>query len=216
MSKLKIILADDHAIVREGLRLLVSNQPDMEVIAEADNGRVVLQMCKEINPDIVLMDISMPEMNGAKTTERLKQLYPQIKILILTAHEDKAYLNQLLKAGASGYVLKRTASDDLIYSIRAVAEGGVYIDPVLANKVVNTYIRKQLGKGSGNPNDLSEREAEVLRQIALGYSNKEIANQLDISVKTVETYKTRLMTKLDLHSRAEIVRYAIYQGWLQE
>lgn len=216
MSKLRIFLADDHAVVREGLKALVNAQPDMEVIGEAGNGRAAWQQAQALQPDVVLMDVSMPEMNGARATERLKQACPEVKVLALTMHENKVYLRQLLQAGASGYVLKRAASEELIRAIRTVATGKVYLDPVLAGKVVDSFLLRQSTDAAPQFNDLSERETEVLRLIAWGHSNKEIAAQLDISVKTVETYKARLMEKLDLRSRADIVRYALHQGWLQD
>jgi DNA-binding NarL/FixJ family response regulator len=216
MSKLRIVLADDHAIIREGLKSMVNAQPDMEIVGEAENGRAAWQKVKELQPDLVVMDVSMPELSGAQAAERLKQDCPKVKVLALTIHEDKGYVRQLLKAGASGYVLKRAAPVELIHAIRMVAAGGVYIDPMVAGKVVNGYARPQSIRDELLRRDLSEREIEVLSFIAKGYSNKEIASQLEISVRTVETYKVRLMEKLGFHSRSEIVRYALQQGWLQE
>jgi len=216
VGKLRIFLADDHAVVREGLKSLVNAQPDMEVVGEAGDGRATWQRAKQLQPDVVVMDISMPELNGVQATERLKGECPEVRVLALTVHEDTSYLRQLLQAGASGYVLKRGAAEELIHAIRTVAAGGVYLDPSLAGRVVSRYIGSQAPNGASQRGDLSERETDVLRLIALGYSNKEIAAQLGISVRTVETYKTRLMVKLDLSSRADIVRYALHQGWLQE
>ena len=216
MNKLRILLADDHVILRDGLKSLISAQPDMEVIGEADNGRIALQKCKTLQPDILVMDVSMPELNGVKATERLTETDSKVKILILTVHEDVGHLCQLLQAGASGYVLKKAATYELINAIRVVASGGTYLDSSLAGKVVGGYIRKPALKGAAQGTDLSERETEVLRNIAFGYSNKEIADKLKISIKTVETYKTRLMEKLELRSRSEIVRYALRRGWLED
>lgn len=215
MKKLSILLADDHAIIREGLKSLIKSQPDMEVMGEADNGRAALQQARELQPDVLVMDISMPEINGAKVTELLAKEHPQIKVLALTVHEDKGYLRQLLKAGAAGYVLKRAAAHELIHAIRAVASGGTYLDPMMTNKIVGDYVREKSVRDELLQDTLSEREIEVLRLIAEGHSNKEIASRLKLSVKTVETYKTRLMSKLGFHSRTEIVRYALDQGWLQ-
>jgi DNA-binding NarL/FixJ family response regulator len=215
MAKLRILLADDHAVVREGLRALVHAQPDMQVIAEAGDGRSALQKAQELLPDVVVMDMSMPELNGARATEQLKQACPHIKVLALSVHEDRSYWQQFLKAGASGYVLKRAAAVDLIQAIRAVAAGRVYLDPDVAGNVVASIVG-QPAKNKELPHiDLSDRETEVVRLIAHGYSNKEIAAKLDLSVKTVETYKTRSLEKLGLRSRAEIVRYALQRGWLQ-
>jgi len=216
VSTLRIFLADDHVVLREGLRSLVNAQSDMMVVGEAGNGRAALQQVREIQPDVVIMDVSMPELNGIQVTERLKRAYEKIMVLILTAHDDSGYLRQLLAVGASGYVLKKAAADDLIKAIRVVSAGGVYLDPSLAAKVVGGYLGRR-GFGS-NPlgNEVSEREAEVLRLVAWGYTNKEVAGYLRISVKTVETHKANLMQKLDLKSRVEIVRYALRQGWLRE
>jgi DNA-binding NarL/FixJ family response regulator len=216
VSKLRIFLADDHAIIREGLKSLINAQPDMEVIGEADNGRTTVQRATELQPDIVVMDVSMPELNGIAATERLKQKCPHMTVLALTMHDDKGYLGQVLKAGASGYVLKRAAFEELTHAIRMVAGGGLYLDPKVTSKFVGSYIRKRSVEEGLLSNELSNRETEVLRLIARGYSNKEIAAQLDLSVRTVETYKVRLMEKLDLHNRADIVRYALHQGWLQD
>lgn len=216
MSNLRILLADDHMILREGLKALINAEPDMDVVGETDNGRAAWREAKALNPDVVVMDISMPELNGAKATELLKRDCPQTKVLALTVHSDQGYLHQLLKAGASGYVLKRAAAHELIQAIRTVVAGGTYLDPAIVNDVVGSYVRKQSSKEKLPHGELSEREEEVLRLIALGYSNKEIGTRLDISVRTVETYKTRLMEKLKFHSRTEIVRYALLQGWLQE
>lgn len=213
---LRLFLADDHEMIREGLKMLIQKQADMEVIGEAGSGRAAWQQIKQLQPEIVVTDVSMPDMNGAQLTKRLKQEYSHIKVIALTGFEDQNYLRQLLQAGVSGYVLKRVAAKELIQAIHIVAAGGIYIEPSLAGKVVGGYIGRQSNTGINPAGDLSEREEEVLRRIALGYSNKEIAAQLDISVKTIETYKTRLMEKLDLHSRVDIVRYALQQGWLEK
>ncbi|MCI0457346.1 MAG: response regulator transcription factor [Gemmataceae bacterium] len=215
VAKLRILLADDHAVVREGLKVLVNAQGDMQVIGEAADGRTAVQKAMELRPNVVVMDMSMPELNGARATEQLKDACPHIKVLALSVHEDRSYWQQFLEAGASGYVLKRAAAADLIQAIRTVAAGGVYLDPEVAGKVVGSIIRQpslnNLLPGTG----LSEREAEVVHLIAQGYSNKEIAAKLALSVKTVETYKTRALEKLGLHGRAEVVRYALQRGWLQ-
>ncbi|MDT4965359.1 MAG: hypothetical protein QOJ64_96 [Acidobacteriota bacterium] len=216
MNKLRILLADDHELMREGLKTLINSQPDMEVVGEANNGISAVELAKELQPDMVVMDIAMPELNGARTTERLHQEMPGLKVLALTVHEDKGYLQQMLRAGASGYVLKRAAAEDLIHAIHSIVEGGVYLDPAMVSKVVVGSSGKRSLNEALQRSDLSERETEVLRLIALGYSNKEIANRLDISVKTVETYKGRVTEKLDLHSRVDLVRYALQQGWLHE
>lgn len=216
MSKLRILLADDHALLRDGLKALVSVQPDMEVVGEADNGRTAWQKAKELLPDIVVMDVSMPELNGVQATEKLKAECPDVKVLALTAYKDKGYLDQLLKVGASGYVLKLSAAEELIKAIRIVAAGDVYLDPEMVDKVTESYVRKQSLRGVPRQKELTDREEEVLRLIAQGYGNKEIAAKLSLSVKTVESHKANLMEKLELRSRTEIVRYAVRQGWLQD
>ena len=217
MAKLRVLLAEDHAVVRDGLRSLIEGQADMAVVGEAEDGETACREAKECAPDVVVMDISMPRLNGAQATERLRRESPAARVLVLTAYEDKSYLRQLLAAGASGYLLKRAAANELVHAIRTVAAGGVYIDPALAGKVVDSFVRQRSPGEERRPGpDLSEREVEVLRLIAWGYSYKEIAAQLGIGVRTVETYKTRLMEKLELRSRADIVRYAVQQGWLQE
>lgn len=215
-TKLRVFLADDHEVVRDGLRLLIDRQPDMEVVGEAETGREAVRRAAELRPDLVVMDVSLPDLNGGQATERLRRLRPEVKVLALTAYEDRAYLRHLLEAGAVGYVLKRSASEELVTAIRRVAGGGLYLDPALAGKVVSSYLGRGGAREGGEGKELSGREAEVLRQTAWGYSNKEIAQELGISVKTVETYKGRVMEKLELRSRAEVVRYAIRQGWLQD
>ncbi|HEV2864548.1 MAG TPA: response regulator transcription factor [Pyrinomonadaceae bacterium] len=216
MSKLRIFVADDHQIVREGLKALINSQPDMQVVGEAEDGRAAWLLAKRLLPDVVVMDVSMPDMNGAEATERLRAECPQVKVLALTVYEDRGYLQQLLKAGASGYVLKRAVTEELVRAVRTVARGGSYVDPTLAGKLVSSYIRQDTGGGKQPGVELSEREEQVLRLAAWGYSNKEVGAKLQISVKTVETYKVRLMEKLNLRSRADMVRYALRQGWLQE
>ncbi|HYK19404.1 MAG TPA: response regulator transcription factor [Pyrinomonadaceae bacterium] len=216
MTKLRVFVADDHAVLRDGLKALVNGQPDMEVVGEADNGRVALERAKELMPDILLMDISMPDLNGVAAAELLRQECPTIKILVLTAYKDKGYLDRFLKIGASGYVLKFSAADELIGAIRQVAAGEVYLDPEIADRITDGYVRSRFLKGEIRQRELTMREEEVLRLIAQGHSNKEISNQLKIAVKTVESHKANLMQKLELRTRTEIVRYAVRQGWLQD
>jgi two-component system, NarL family, response regulator NreC len=216
MSKLHILLADDHAVVREGLKTLINGQTDMQVIGEASDGASALRLAADCQPDVVIMDISMPELNGAQATAQLRQECPNIKVLALSVHEDTGYLRKLLEAGAAGYVLKRSAADALIQAIRTIAAGGVFLDPLLAGKIADNLIGASGDDRAAPAAALSERETDVMRLIAQGYSNKEIAGLLNLSVKTVETYKARAMEKLGLDSRVAIVRYALRQGWLQE
>jgi DNA-binding NarL/FixJ family response regulator len=214
MSKIRVLLADDHAIVREGLKSLINSQSEMEVIGEAPDGHSALTMTEDLDPDVVVVDVSMPDLNGAQVTTQLRAIRPDRKVLVLTVHEDKGYLRLLLEAGASGYVLKRAAAAELVQAIRAVAGGGTYLDPSLASSLVDDFVRPGPERDNSGV-ELSDREAEVVRLIALGYSNKEIASQLKLSVKTVETYKTRSMEKLHIRSRVDIVRYAVKRGWLE-
>ena len=214
MNSLRIFLADDHTVMREGLKSLVNAQSDMDVVGEADDGRDTLQKVRELQPDVLIVDVSMPGLNGIQVTERLRRTCQKVTVLVLTAHDDNGYLRQLLEVGASGYVLKKAAADELINAIRVVAAGGVYLDPSLAGKVVGGYLGNRR-PGKPQSNDISEREAEVLRLVAWGYTNKEVASYLRISVKTVETHKANIMQKLDLKSRVEMVRYALRQGWLR-
>ena len=213
MTKLQILLADDHAVVREGLKRLIEAQPDMMVIGEAADGREAVEKATGLCPDVAVLDVSMGEMNGVEATRRLRELCPKTKVLALTVHEDKSYLRELLDAGAVGYVLKRAAADELVRAIRSVATGGIYVDPRVAGKLLRTIVEPQTA-ASDIAADLSERETAVMRLLAQGYTNKEIAAQLGVSVKTVETYKARSMDKLGLRSRVDIVRIGTERGWL--
>lgn len=215
MSKIRIVLADDHAVVREGLKTLVHAQPDMEVVGECCDGKTAVQRVQELQPDVAVMDISMPGLNGAMATRQIIQTSPNTKILALTVHEDRSYLRELLDAGAAAYILKRSAADELIRALRMVAAGDLYLDPSLAGKVVASLVGKTATGPHGNRGELSDRETDVVRMIAQGYSNKEIAAKLNVSIKSVETYKTRSMEKLGLRSRTDFVRFALHQGWLE-
>lgn len=215
-TKLKVLLAEDHQTVREGVKLLVNAQDDMEVIGEAGDGEQALDKAIELKPDLLLMDISMPRMNGLRATKRIRNAVPDMKILILTRHTDDGYLQQLIGAGANGYVLKQSAPTELISAVRSVASGKSYIDPSLAQKVMTGYANRTTSLRGAGKAELSDRESEVLRLIALGYSNKEIGFQLDVSVKTVEAHKANALRKLGISSRIDIVKYAILQNWLHD
>lgn len=215
-AKTRILLAEDHATVREGIKLLVNKQLDMEVIGEADDGAGALEKAQDLKPDMVVMDVSMPGMNGLLATKKLRRMCPSVKILTLTRHTDDGYLQQLIKAGVNGYVLKQSAPSELINAIRAVSDGKSYIDPSLATKVMGGFVGRSASLRGENASEVTDREMEVLRLVAWGHSNKEIAQKLDISVKTVEAHKTNTMRKLGMKSRIDIVRYAILRGWLQD
>jgi DNA-binding NarL/FixJ family response regulator len=213
-TPLRILLADDHVTVRHGLKLLIESQPDMKVIAEASDGKAAMQQATALKPDVIVMDISMPGMNGLVATRALKQEQPRMIIVTLTRHGDDAYLQELLRAGASGYVLKQSAPSELLQAIRAVAAGGQYIDSTLTARMTARLIGRA-DKTAKPAVELSDRESGVLRLIAAGYSNKEIAARLSLSVKTVEAHKANAMRKLGLRGRIDIVKYAVLQGWLE-
>lgn len=216
MTEVRIFLADDHAVVLEGLKALINAQTGLKVVGESRNGLGACQQAAELKVDVVVMDVSMPELSGSQATEQLKKKSPLIKVLALTFHEEKGYIRQLLAAGADGYVLKRALPEELIRAIRVVAAGGTYLDPTMAGKVVGGFIQRLPAGVGATSAALSDRETEVLRLTAAGHSNKEIASSLDLSVKTVETYRARGMEKLALKNRAELVRYALQQGWLKD
>jgi DNA-binding NarL/FixJ family response regulator len=215
MAPLRILIADDHATVRQGLKLLIDSQPDMGVVGEAADGDGVLQQAEALKPDIVVMDISMPGMNGLIATRTLKRAQPHVSIVALTRHDDDTSLNELLRAGASGYVLKQSAPMEFLRAIRAVAVGGIYLDRAMTSRVADGLLAGHTEVAS-QPRALTERESEVLRLIAIGHSNKEIAMQLTISVKTVEVHKANAMRKLGLTGRVDIIRYGVLQGWLYD
>jgi two-component system response regulator NreC len=212
MRKLKILLADDHTVMREGLRRLIDGESDMEVVCEAADGDEAVEKAAQLHPDVAVLDVSMKHVGGPDAARRINKLCPAVRVLGLTMHEDASYVREMVDAGAVGYVLKRAASEELIRAIRAVAHGGTYVDPRVAGRLLQSLV-----PGRSLPSDtntLSERENDVLRLIAQGFSNKEIAAQLNVSVKTVETYKGRGMEKLGLRTRVDIVRTAAARGWL--
>lgn len=215
-AKIRLLMVEDHEIVRAGLRMLLQTQPDIEIVAEASNGREAVARARELQPDVVLMDISLPDMDGFQATQHIKRALPQTAVLALTMHESDEYFFRMLQAGASGYVPKKAAPTDLVSAIRTVHEGGVFLYPSLAKSLVQDYL------GRARPADehaaldgLTEREQTVLTLIADGLTNQEIAEQLSISVKTVERHRANIMSKLNLHSRTELVKYAIRKGLIE-
>ena len=214
MKKIRLLLVDDHAVVREGLRSLLGTDARFEIVGEAPDGNSALAAAENLQPDVVVMDVSLPGMNGAQVTRRLKDTLPNIKTVALTVHEEGGYLRSLMDAGASGYVLKRSAASELLRAIEVIGEGGTYLDSSIASQLVSKMGQRRSTIAPSSA--LSEREREVVRYVAHGFSNKEIAAKLDVSVKTVETYRYRATEKLGLRSRADLVRYAIDQGWLAE
>lgn len=217
MKKLRIVLVDDHETVRTGLRVILNAQPDMEVAGEAADGRAAVEQVENLRPDLVVMDVSIPHLNGLTTTQLLTARFPAVHVLILTRHADQGYVQQLLKAGARGYVLKQSRAAEVLAAIRAVAKGGTYLDPAVAEKALGGQLGRRIRTGAeAVAPGLSSREGEVLRLVAWGFSNKEIAAKLDLSVKTVESHKANAMQKLGMRNRIDIVRYALLQGWLED
>jgi DNA-binding NarL/FixJ family response regulator len=213
--KVRILLAEDHKVMREGLRMVLNREASMEVVGEADDGLEAIKLTQELRPDVVVMDVSMPGLNGLRATEALMKALPSTKILILTRHADVSYVQRLLLAGANGYVLKQSALEELVRGIRRVAAGQKYLDPAISDQAIG-MITVGMGKARTAGPSLSRREEDVLRFVALGFLTKEIAARLEISIKTVEAHKANAMIKIGLKNRIDIVRYAILQGWLHE
>ena len=212
---LRVLLADDHPVVLAGVKALVMADEGLEVVGEASDGPSALRMANELKPYILILDISMPGLNGVKVAETLRTSCPNCRVLALTVHEDRGYLRQLLELGVAGYLLKRSAAEELVRAIRAIAAGGLYLDPAVAGKAVGGTPTRLIGTGASETAELSEREIDVLRLTASGHSNKSMAHELNIGVKTVETYKARAMEKLGFKTRVELMRYAISKGWLE-
>jgi len=217
VTKIRILIADDHVVLRSGLRRLLNEQPDIEVIGEANDGNEAITRTDELVPDVLLLDITMPGLGGIDTIRIVKARMPKVAILVLTMHEDEGHFIEALKAGASGYVPKKAADTELIAAIRAVNRGEVFIYSSFAKTMVTRMIHGESSyqeEAVDRYERLSQREQEVLKAVAQGYTNQQIANQLYLSVKTVETYKARIMEKLNLHGRAELVRFALQHGLL--
>lgn len=208
----KILLAEDHKIVREGLRSLLDNEPGLEVLGEADNGRTAVQLTRTMKPDLVIMDVSMPDLNGIEATRQIISERPGTRILALSMHSDKRFVADILKAGASGYLLKDCAFEELVAAIRSVASGQTYLSPGIAGPVIQDYLRRLAEPEHSSYALLTPREREILQLLAEGRSTKQIAVYLHVSIKTVETHRRRIMEKLDIHSVAELTKYAIREG----
>jgi DNA-binding NarL/FixJ family response regulator len=210
-NKLRVLVVDDHAVVRAGLRAILAGDSRFEVVGEAADGREACDRAAALHPEVVIMDVSMPILNGAEATRRLLALSPRSSVIALTAHDEPAYVRELLEAGARGYVLKRALIQHLVRAIEVVAAGGLYLDPTLANAPASQAVPDVAVLSA----ELTSREIEVGSMTALGHTNAEIAAGLKVSVKTVETHKTRLMDKLGFRTRAQLVRYALYRGWVK-
>jgi DNA-binding NarL/FixJ family response regulator len=207
-DKIHILLADDHAVVRQGFKMILAAQPDMEIVGEAGNGREALDLAGQLQPDVIVMDVAMPELNGIEATRRVADLSPRSRVLALSMHKDSVYVREILRAGARGYLLKDSISSDLLAAVRAIARGEGYLSPGVSDAVLNDYRRHVT-----DPIDLlSSREREVLQMIAEGKTNKEIATVLNLSVYTVDAHRGRIMEKLNLHSVTDLVRFAVRCG----
>ncbi len=211
MSKIKVLLAEDHTIVRKGLRSLLDGEADIEVVGEADDGQQAVEKAQLLLPDIVLMDITMPVLNGLEATRQIKELRPQIKVVVLTVHSTVEYVFQILRAGGSGYVIKQAAVSELIQAIRAVYRGDSFLSPSISRQVVDEYGRRAAVM-EDKYDKLTAREREVLQMIAEGRTNRQIAGLMHVTVKTVEAHRASLMNKLDLHSIADLTKYALRKG----
>jgi RNA polymerase sigma factor (sigma-70 family) len=210
MKKVKVLIADDHGIVRKGLRLQLEQHPDFEVVGEATDGRQAVSMAEELKPDVIVMDIAMPNLNGIEATTQITKKNPAIAVVMLSMHSDESYLTRTLAAGAKGYLLKDTADVDLYRAVQVVAQGKPFFSPSIANTLLEDYMRQLQQRGLQDTFDLlTDREKEILQLLAEGKSNKEVATMLNLATATVETHRTRLMQKLDLHSSADIVLYAV-------
>jgi two-component system, NarL family, response regulator NreC len=210
----RILLADDHAMLRDGVRMVLEAHGDFEVVGCADNGRAAVAMARELRPDIAVLDVAMPELNGLEATREIRECCPDTAIVILSMHEGEEYLREALRAGAAGYVLKRAAAQELVGAIHAVQRGESYLDPALTRTLISDYVR-QVERGDETPDSLTDRELEVLTLVAEGMTNRQIALKLNISIKTVQTHRANLMDKLNLHDRTELVRYAIRRGLIE-
>lgn len=208
MKRIRILLADDHAVVRQGFKMILGAQPDMEIVGEAGNGREAVELAESLKPDVVVMDVAMPELNGIEATRRVTGAVPHARVIALSMHKDSVYVREILRAGARGYLLKESGAGDLVSAVRAVAQGEGYLSPGVADAVLDDYRRHVT-----NPIDLlTSREREVLQMLAEGKTNKEIAGVLNLSVYTVDAHRGRIMEKLNLHSINELVRFAVRNG----
>ncbi len=212
MARIRVVIADDHALLREGIRALLATAEDVEVVGEAADGVEAIEACRRLGPDVILMDIAMPGLGGLEAALEVRKVSPHTRVLVLTQYDDREYVTRFLKAGAAGYVLKKAAGTELVSAIRGVARGGLVLDPAIAREALREDVPSGAG-ANGDPYDaLTDREKQVLKLVAEGKSNKEVASLLDIAVKTAMSHREHVMQKLDLHSRTELIRFALRQG----
>jgi two-component system response regulator NreC len=214
MKKIRVVVADDHTILRQGIKALLDNQEEIEVVGEAKDGREAIKAIEELSPDVILMDIAMPGLNGLEATRRIKKKFPMTKVVVLTMHTNEEYIFQILNAGADGYLVKETAFQDLISAINSVHRGEAFMSPSISKKVMTDYIQRAQGEEKVGFDTLTTREREILQLVAEGNANKKIAEALFISPKTVETHRAHIMDKLNIHDRAGLIKYAIRKGMI--
>lgn len=216
MSKIRVLICDDHTILREGIRLLLNAQPDIEVVGEASDGRDAVTQARTLKPDVILMDIAMPSLNGLEATKQIHRDDPNARVLVLTMYESDEYVAQMLEAGATGYVLKKVAGSELVYAIRAVHQGEAFLYPSITKRLVEDYLRRiETGQERTSLDSLTEREREILQLIAEGHTSKDIADMLSLSIRTVQNHRAHVMQKLGIHDRGDLIKYAIQKGIIE-
>jgi two-component system response regulator NreC len=216
MTKIRVLICDDHTILREGIRLLLNSQYDMEVVGESGDGRDAVEKARTLKPDVILMDIAMPSLNGLEATKQIRRDDANARVLVLTMYESDEYVAQMLEAGAMGYVLKKVAGSELVYAIRAVSQGEAFLYPSITKRLVEDYLRRvETGQDRASLENLTDREREILQLIAEGHSSKQIGDLLNISLRTVQNHRAHLMQKLGIHDRGDLIKYAIQKGIIE-
>ncbi len=216
MTKIRVLICDDHTILREGIRMLLNSQSDLQVVGEAMDGRDAIAKARTLKPDVILMDIAMPSLNGLEATKQIRRDDPNARVLVLTMYESDEYVAQMLEAGATGYVLKKVAGSELVYAIRAVYQGEAFLYPSITKRLVEDYLRRiETGQERTASDNLTDREREILQLIAEGHSSKEIADLLSLSVRTVQNHRAHVMQKLGIHDRGDLIKYAIQKGIIE-